>query len=256
MINELSIIIPTLNESNYLPNLLTSIAQQTYNGKLEVIVVDGKSKDKTKEKALTFKNKLKDLHVIETKANVGHQRNVGARQAKYRYLLFIDADVTFPPELLQKFLVKVKFSGPFVIGTYHTSEDISLIDRVFLSLAYLLLFASWAAKVPAVNGDFMLTTRDNFKNVHGFAEGAILGEDVDFAIRSVKNGAKFRYYMSPKIFGHARRVREMGRFKLLMLWSRGYIYVLRHGPVYPGQGFEYRFGHYDDIVKDSTLPKI
>lgn len=57
-----SVIIPTLNEEKFLPNLLTSLSEQTEES-FEVIVVDGKSKDKTVAVAESFKKKL-PLRVI------------------------------------------------------------------------------------------------------------------------------------------------------------------------------------------------
>jgi glycosyltransferase involved in cell wall biosynthesis len=47
ILKDLSIIIPTLNEEEYLPALLESIFNQEYNYNFEVIIVDGHSDDKT-----------------------------------------------------------------------------------------------------------------------------------------------------------------------------------------------------------------
>lgn len=246
MINELSIIIPTLNEAVYLPELLKSLVKQTYTGKLQVIVVDGNSDDETRKIARLFSSRIKELEVIKTDRNIGHQRNVGARHAKYRYLLFIDADVVLPQDILKELLAKVNLTGKFVVGTMHTVANMNLIDRFFLVFVYGLLFSSWAAKVPAINGDFILTTRENHRSVNGFVEGALVGEDIDYSVRSVKAGAKYKYFLKPKIVASDRRLREVGRWRLLLLWSRGYLRVLRGGPVFPGEGFEYEFGHYGD----------
>jgi len=57
MINELSIIVPALNEEKYLPKLLNSILQQDFKGKTEVIIVDGNSEDRTIEVTERFKKK-------------------------------------------------------------------------------------------------------------------------------------------------------------------------------------------------------
>lgn len=245
MIDEISIIIPALNEANYLPRLLKSIAGQTYTGRLQVIVVDGESKDKTAELAGTFSDRIADLLVIQAQQGVGHQRNVGAQRAKYRYLLFLDADIVLPAHVLEELAGKVRVKGPFVAGVMHTSDDSNLADRATLLLAYLLIFVSWMANVPVSTGAFLLTTRDNHNNVMGFVEGAILGEDTDYGLRSVKAGAKYRFYLWPKVIGSDRRVRRMGRIPLLMLWSKAFLHVLKHGPIFPGQGYEYPFGHYD-----------
>jgi glycosyltransferase involved in cell wall biosynthesis len=245
VIDEISIIIPTLNEANYLPRLLESIAKQTFAGRLQVIVVDGHSKDKTVALARAFTVSVQDLLVIEAERGVGHQRNVGARGAKYGYLLFLDADVVLPPRLLEQLVAKVCVTGPFVAGVMHLSEDMNLGDRGFLVLAYMLILVSWIARLPVSTGDFLLTTQENHQQVGGFVEGAILGEDTDYGLRSVKAGAKYRFYLWPKVIGSDRRARKMGRMRLLLLWSKGFLHVLKHGPIFPGQGFEYPFGDYD-----------
>ena len=55
-----SIIIPSLNEEKYLPLLLEDLSQQTFKS-FEVIIIDGKSEDKTIELAKTFNKKLQYL---------------------------------------------------------------------------------------------------------------------------------------------------------------------------------------------------
>jgi len=91
-----SIIIPTLNEQKFLPNLLSNLTKQT-NQDFEVFVVDAKSKDKTIENALEFVNKLPSLTIIKSsQKNVSHQRNIGAKKAQGKIILFIDADTGLP----------------------------------------------------------------------------------------------------------------------------------------------------------------
>lgn len=245
MIDELSIIIPTLNEASYLPQLLESIAKQTYTGKVQVIVVDGHSNDQTVALARSFEGRLRDLLVLQATRGTGTQRNIGAERAKHRYLLFLDADVVLPPRLLEQLTAKLRVEGPFVAGVMHTAVGMDLVDRLFMAVAYTLIFVSWIGRSPATVGDFILTTRENHRTVKGFAEGAILGEDIDYGLRSLKAGAKNRFYFWPQVIASDRRVREMGRLRLLMLWSKGFLHVKRHGPIYPGEGFEYPFGHYD-----------
>lgn len=249
MIDELSIVIPALNEAGYLPELLQSISQQTYTGKLQVIVVDGNSTDNTAGIARGFAGQLPDLLVLQTKSDIGHQRNMGAAQAKYGYLLFLDADVILPSDLLQRLTAKVHVTEPFIIGTMHTTAHLNAVDRLFLVGVYVLLFITWVARVPAINGDFIFTTRKQHQRIHGFVEGALLGEDSDYAIRSVKAGATYRYLLNPKVIASDRRVRLMGRTKLFWLWTRGYLRVMKHGPIFPGEGFEYPFGHYKNGPK-------
>lgn len=89
----LSIIIPCLNEEFYLEKLLRSLVQQTYKN-LEVIIVDGNSKDKTCEIAKKYIQVFPNCRIIiSDKRQIAYQRNLGVRKAKYERLLFLDADV-------------------------------------------------------------------------------------------------------------------------------------------------------------------
>jgi len=51
-----SIVIPTLNEEKYLPNLLNDLTKQKEKD-FEIIVVDGKSEDRTIDIAIKYKKK-------------------------------------------------------------------------------------------------------------------------------------------------------------------------------------------------------
>jgi glycosyltransferase involved in cell wall biosynthesis len=91
---ELSIIIPTINEENYLPYLLESIKIQTYKD-FEIIVVDGNSKDNTVKIAKKFNCKVfkepKNQRTHPSKA-----RNIGSKFSKGNLILYLDADVILP----------------------------------------------------------------------------------------------------------------------------------------------------------------
>jgi hypothetical protein len=85
-----SVIIPTLQEENYLPNLLTSIKHQSYFP-IETIVVDSSpSESYYATKTICSKFGARTLHRPDL--NLPAARNEGARQARGEILLFSDAD--------------------------------------------------------------------------------------------------------------------------------------------------------------------
>ena len=253
MIDELSIIIPTLNEADYLPSLLDSITKQTFAGKLQVIVVDGSSTDETVIRARSFSNRIPDLLVLQSKKDIGHQRNVGVQKAKYGFLLFLDADVILPPTLLADIASKIHSDGKFIIGVMHRFQNMSVIDNIFFGIGSIFLAGFLAFRMPVTNGDFMLTTRENYDDVEGFKEGVVLGEDVDFGKRSIQAGAKYHFYFRPQVIASLRRAHKMGRMRLLVMWVPAFIRIARHGPIYRGQGLDdYPFGHYGSEDEDSS----
>jgi glycosyltransferase involved in cell wall biosynthesis len=246
MIDEISIVIPTLNEANYLPRLLESIIQQTYIGRMQVIIVDGHSADKTVELARSFADRIPDLLVCTAKRNAGHQRNIGAQHAKYKYLLFLDADIVLSPNVLKDLTSKVRCKGPFIVTVMHTLQSMNIIDRLFyVAFAYVFISCTLMARIKPVIGDFIFTTLENHKRIGGFIEGAIIGEDSDYGFRSVKAGAKYHFYYRPMVIASARRARLTGRTRLLLLWIPAFFHVRKHGPIFPGEGYDYPFGHYD-----------
>ena len=253
MINELSIIIPTLNEADYLPTLLDSISKQTFAGRLQVIVVDGGSTDDTVIRARSFSDRMPNLLVLQSKKDIGHQRNVGTQKAEYPFLLFLDADVILPPTLLANIASKIRIDGKFIIGVMHRFENMSIVDNFYFGIGCIFLTGFLAFRMPVTNGDFILTTRDNYDGVKGFKEGVVLGEDVDFGKRSIQAGAKYRFYFRPQVIASLRRAHRMGRTRLLLMWVPAFIRIARHGPIYRGQGLDdYPFGHYGSADADSS----
>src|SRR3989344_7060609 len=90
-----SVVIPTLNEEKYLPKLLKCLREQL-DKDFEVIVVDGSSDDKTVERAEGVKI------IASKKRNVSYQRNLGAKAARGKWLVFLDADVSIPANYLSE----------------------------------------------------------------------------------------------------------------------------------------------------------
>ena len=84
----LSIIIPALNEENYLPLLLESIKKQDFKD-YEIIVADAGPKDKTVQIAKNYGCK------IAPGGLPAKGRNQGAKIAQGDLLLFITADTFF-----------------------------------------------------------------------------------------------------------------------------------------------------------------
>ena len=91
----LSVIIPTLNEAEALPRLLTDLSEQQ-DLTMEIIVVDGGSTDATRDVPARFCAGL-----VTSEAGRGLQMNAGAARAGQELLLFLHADsrLTYPRQL-------------------------------------------------------------------------------------------------------------------------------------------------------------
>ena len=130
----ISIVIPTLNEEKFLPKLLDSLVVQTKKD-FEVIVVDGHSKDKTVEKALSYKKKL-PLRVISLKQpSLPVQRNAGANAAKGDWFIFIDADSIAMPYFVERVRSFIDEKQPKWFTTWCAPDSDSVHDAIFTLLS-------------------------------------------------------------------------------------------------------------------------
>ena len=245
MMSEVSIIIPTLNEQFFLPKILSSILGQKFKGRLEVIVVDGESEDKTLEVAQSFRGKFNFLRVFKAKRGVYPQRNLGARVAKYRHLLFLDADITLPPGFLNRFAAKIESDERAIHFALHLTPGFNPLDYLLLFNIYSFMLFSWLFGNPITSGSFTLTTKENHRKVGGFDNRAIMGGDVDYLWRSKRDGAAYHFHFWPHVYVSPRRARKEGRLGLLYKWLKCYFYMKRSGhPVYSKSAVLYTYGDY------------
>ena len=78
--NKISIIIRTLNEAKYLPELLANVKKQTlFNFSIETIVVDSGSDDGTID--IAIKNNCKLVHIKKSDFSFGKSLNIGCQNA-------------------------------------------------------------------------------------------------------------------------------------------------------------------------------
>jgi len=106
---EISVVIPTLNEERTLERSIRSLRTQQLPPK-EIVVVDCGSHDRT----LQIANELADRVVIVNRCGRAYQENVGAMGAKGDVLLFLHADTSVSPTLLQS--IAESLVDPDVVG--------------------------------------------------------------------------------------------------------------------------------------------
>lgn len=100
---KVSVVIPVYNGEGYIKRCLDSLAKQTLES-IEIIVVNDGSTDNTLSVLQQYDERYPNLFKIFTVVNGGQgiARNFGAKQAKGKYLCFIDSDDYTHPEMLQK----------------------------------------------------------------------------------------------------------------------------------------------------------
>jgi dolichol-phosphate mannosyltransferase len=144
---ELSIVIPTYNESANVPVLvaqLTALLDEELPNAYELIVVDDNSPDKTWEVAAQMMADYPQLWVMRRTEERGLSTAVirGWQAARGRVLAVIDADLQHPPDSILKLYREVVQGADLAVASRHADEggvsDWSLIRRCLSRGAQLL----------------------------------------------------------------------------------------------------------------------
>ncbi len=88
---DVTLSITTYNEEKYLPILLDSIKAQKTNLKIDILVIDDSSTDRTLEIAKSYDG-VRIIH-NDRKSDVQYMRNTGLKEALGKVIIFFDADV-------------------------------------------------------------------------------------------------------------------------------------------------------------------
>ena len=91
----ITVIIPCKDEENYIGDTLLSLNNQKNIEGTKVIILDGDSTDNTIDVIHNIKKKVNYEILIEKGGKVSYARNKGATMVNTKYVLFLDADVTF-----------------------------------------------------------------------------------------------------------------------------------------------------------------
>lgn len=236
-----SIIIPTLNEERDLPKLLRSLRRQSF-ADFELIVVDGESVDKTKEIVERYQKLLPRLKLVTSeKKGPGVQRNMGAKKASGKYLIFFDADVEIPEEFLEGIHYYIIRHKPSFLTTWVYVDSVVSGDTVIaLGVNMALEFAKSIGK-PAVPGFNFIVKRQVFNKVKGFDENLKLSEDMDLAGKICNEGYDLEILKEPKLKMSLRRLRTEGTLKIFRKFMLANLYTLLKGPI-TTQIFDYQMG--------------
>lgn len=182
-----SIVTVTYNRGKLIGRCIKSIQQQTYRN-FEHIIVDGGSTDETDEVIASFEdNRIKH---IKLKENQGFFRgiNIGASEAKGKYLTFLDSDDEYLPEKIEKQLKLIEslpedYGMVYCWMTYFDSAKNNSLIRVHNTnlRGYVPIDASIR---PCVSGTPTIFVKRNlFIEAGGYDDKADMTTDWEFCAR-------------------------------------------------------------------------
>lgn len=248
----ISVIVVNWNSGDQLFNCVVSIVEHSKNLVAEIIVVDNGSIDCSIAAIAT----MPKVHVIRNGSNQGFGRacNLGAQQAKSRYLLFLNPDALLFSDTLSKALVYMNTplnSKVGICGVQLLNEDGCIsrhcarfptahgffvhalgVDRICPRLGHFM--AEWdhttTRQVNQIIGAFFLVRRELFETLGGFDERFfVYFEEVDFSYRAFDAGWKSVYLADAQAF-HAGNgtTKHIKARRLFYSWRSRLVYVLKH----------------------------
>ncbi len=122
-----SIIVPVYHAANYIVKTMEMVRAQTFSD-WELLLVDDASKDNSVKEIQDFliKNPDSRIRLLQNKENRGaaFSRNQGLKEAKGRYIAFLDADDIWLPQKLEMQLafMEEKEAG-FVFSAYEFGDE-------------------------------------------------------------------------------------------------------------------------------------
>ena len=200
-----SVVIPAYNASGFIARTLESLSAQKFNGFEAVIINDG-STDNTQAVISEFilSHPNLDLRLInQSNAGIAGARNRGIREARGRYVAFLDHDDIWYPQKLNKcFEIFSTFPETTVVCHNEALRDASgKIVRYFSYGPYVDgMFRRLLYKGSCISTSATVIRRDVFKEVGLFRENEEFAtvEDYDLWLRLSK---KHKIYFIPDILG-------------------------------------------------------
>jgi len=179
-----SIIIPAYNEEYWLrkilPRLKESLLNITDSG--EIIVVDNNSTDQTAQVA----KEHGALLLFEPINQISKARNLGAKFAQGRYLIFLDADTLPDPDLIYKALQNLKAQnccGGGALLSFDKAENF-IVNKIAAFFNFLI------KKGKLAPGCFIYCPKEIFTAIGGFNEKIYASEEIWFSRNLKKWGKK------------------------------------------------------------------
>ena len=210
-----SIIIPAYNEEKYIGQCIDSILDNDYpKEKLEIIVVDGMSEDRTKEIVAEYSIKYKFIQCLENPKRVAPTAlNIGIRYAAGDVIIRMDAHNLYSSDYISKCVKYLKESDADNVGgicitvpgknTVIAKAIAFVLSSPFgVGNSHFRIGTSQPRYVDAV--PFGCYRKKTFEVIGLFNEHLVRNQDLEFNARLRKNGCKILLVPEIKSYYHAR----------------------------------------------------
>lgn len=213
---KVAVVIPTLNEEKFIARCLDSVIAQSYPfNDMDVMVVDGGSKDRTKDIVEEYKRKYQNIRFLNNPGRIQSIAfNIGVHSSDAPYIVRLDAHATYNHRYIEKCIEKFSANaevlgcspefvgnvgGVWNIRPQHSgliAESSAILNQSRFGIGG----AAFRVGAPAGFVDtvpFGCFPRKVLEKVGGMREDLPRGEDNEFNSRIRKAG--YKIYLDPKI---------------------------------------------------------
>ena len=210
----ISIIIPTYEEANNLPLLLSDLSIK--NREAEIIIIDCGSQDKTIDIANIYGAKI----FKSKEKNRGLQLNIGAKNARGEWFVFIHGDTRLKKDWFAKIRSFLNDDESFI---YFFKFKVNNKKIIYRFLEILVDLRSYFLKTPYGDQGLVISRKNYFKN-NGYSKITLM-EDLEFIKRLNNKNLKMlnlpiyissRKWENNNIFSQALK-----NWQLRRRWSKG-----------------------------------
>jgi biofilm PGA synthesis N-glycosyltransferase PgaC len=231
----LSILIAAYNEADNIKETFRGIAAQDYPGKMEVIVVDDGSTDRTVEILASLG--MPNLKIVQAKhGGKAHALNEGLKHVSHEIVVTIDADTFLHPQAVKRIVARLLSDPPHTAAVagcvlVKNSRE-TLMTRLqdwdyFTGIASAKRQQSLYQGTLVAQGAFSAFRTQVVRAVTGWP--SVIGEDIVLTWTLLQEGWRIGFEASAIGFTCAP-IDFQGFFRQRKRWARGMIEALkRHG---------------------------
>ena len=195
-----SVVIPAYNYARYLPHAIGSVLAQTHP-ELECIVVDDGSTDDTRSVVEAIRDE-RIRYVRKVNGGLSSARNAGIREARHRFVGFVDADDRWLPDFLTRVLEEFERGdaklGAVATASYRIDEHGTRVGaaRFTFGESCELGFRDFCLRNRPLSSSIVIR-RDTLEGTGEFDTSLRSSEDRDYWLRMTARGWKLRFVDEP-----------------------------------------------------------
>lgn len=226
--NQVSVILPVLNEENYLEAAISAILSQDYLGEFEVILALGPSRDRTSQIAENLRRSDARIILVDNPSGkTAAGLNLAIAKAKYPLIVRVDGHATIPSHYLTLATSLIHETGAVNVGGMMAAVGVTRFEKAVARAMRSPLGVGASAfhtggKAGAADTVYLGAFRKSaLQEVGGFDEKFTRAQDweLNFRLRSAGGLVYFdprlqvEYRPRPRLRALAKQYFEYGRWR-------------------------------------------